>query len=51
MDTATSNNTGLEDQKKKMKEIKQKHKLEIDIKENQIRSLKMKIDQQEEIIN
>lgn len=34
-----------------MKEIKQKHKLEIDIKENQIRSLKMKIDQQEEIIN
>ena len=33
-----------------MKELKQKHKVEIEIKENQIRSFKLKIDQQEEII-
>jgi len=34
----------IEESKKKMKELKQKHKLEIEIKENQVRSLKMKIE-------
>ena len=37
--------------KKKIKELKHKNKLENEIKENQIRSLKMKIEQQEEMIS
>ena len=39
-----------EDLKRKLKELKQKNKLEIEIKENQVRSLKMKIEQQEDLI-
>ena len=34
-----------EEMKRKIKELKQKSKLEIEIKENQVRSLKMKIEQ------
>ena len=36
--------------KRKIKELKQKSKLELEIKENQVRSLKLKIEQQEELI-
>ena len=34
-----------EEMKRKIKELKQKSKLEIEIKENQVRSLKIKIEQ------
>ena len=39
-----------EEMKRKIKELKQKNKLEIEIKENQVRSLKMKIEQQDDLI-
>jgi len=42
--------TQLDDQKKKLREQKQKHKLDVEIKENQIRSLKQKLEQYEELI-
>lgn len=40
----------IEEQKKRLKDMKQRHKVEIEIKENQIRSLKQRVEQQEELI-
>lgn len=40
----------VDEHKKKLRELKQKHKVDLDIKENLVRSLKLKIEQQQEII-
>lgn len=44
------NDSLIEEQKKKLKDLKQRHKVDLEVKDNLIRSLKQKIEQQLEII-
>lgn len=40
----------IEENKKKIRELKQKHKVDLEIKDNLVRCLKLKVEQQQELM-